>query len=147
MTFSGAVFGFILTYRDRGLPDIVIRRPNLPGLKLFSPKEPGLVVLEELPDHSAASASLENANYHSPPQPLSAIISPLEPMEVSESLAHHAVSALFSVSDESEDSSSPGSSEASPREQEEQETERGRLGQAMDRLRSGLNTTNGFQRF
>ena len=102
------------------------------------------MVLEELPDHSAASASLENANYHAPPLHLSAIISPLEPMEVSESLAHHAVSALFSVSDESEGSSSPGSSEASPREQE---TERGRLGQAMDRLRSGLNTTSGFQRF
>ena len=146
MTFSGAVFGFILTYRDRGLPDIVIRRPNFPGLNFFSPKEPGLVVLEELPDHSAASASLENANYHAPPLHLSAIISPLEPMEVSESLAHHAVSALFSVSDESEGSSSPGSSEASPREQEA-EIERGRLGQAMDRLRSGLNTTSGFQRF
>ena len=142
------MFGFILNYRDRGLPDIVIRRPNLPGLNVFSPKQPGIVVLEELPDHSAASASLENANYHAGPEHLAAIISPLQPsLEVTEALAQHAVSAvgpsLFSVSDESEGSSSPGSG-ASPREQE---AERGRLGQALDRLRSGLNTTSGFQRF
>ena len=104
------------------------------------------MVLEELPDHSAASASLENANYHAPPLHLSAIISPLEPMEVSESLAHHAVSALFSVSDESEGSSSPGSGGASPRDQGE-DTARGRLAQAVDRLRSGLHSTSGFQRF
>ena len=130
------------------MPDIVIRRPNLPGLNVFSPKQPGIVVLEELPDHSAASASLENANYHAGPEHLAAIISPLQPsLEVTEALAQHAVSAvgpsLFSVSDESEGSSSPGSG-ASPREQE---AERGRLGQALDRLRSGLNTTSGFQRF
>ena len=141
------MFGFILNYRDRGLPDIVIRRPNLPGLNVFSPKQPGIVVLEELPDHSAASASLENANYHAGPEHLAAIISPLQPsLEVTEALAHHAVSAvgpsLFSVSDESEGSSSPGSG-ASPREQE---AERGRLGQVLDRLRSGLNTTIGFER-
>ena len=140
LLFPGAVFGFILNYRDRGLPDIVIRRPNLPGL--FSPKQPGLVVLEELPDHSAASASLENANYHAGPEHLAAIISPLQP-----SLGHHGVAgvgpSLFSVSDKSEGSSSPGSG-ASPRDQD---TERGRLGQALDRLRSGLNTTSGFQRF
>ena len=118
--------GLFLKYRAQGLPEIVIRRPSLPGLSLArSPKQPGLIVTEALPHLSAASA-LENDNYHAGPEHLAA---------------------MFSVSDESEGSSSPGSG-ASPRQQGEQgESERGRLGQVVDRLRSGLHTTSGFQRF
>lgn len=115
--------GLFLKYRAQGLPEIVIRRPSLPGLSLArSPKQPGLIVSETLPHLSTASA-LENDNYHAGPEQLAA---------------------MFSVSDDSEGSSSPGSG-ASPREQGE--TERGRLAQVVDRLRSGLHTTSGFQRF
>ena len=55
---------------------------------------------------------------------------------------------MFSVSDESEGSmasSSPGSG-ASPREQGEERV-RGRLAEAVDRVRSGIHSTSGFQRF
>lgn len=115
------MLGLFLKYRAQGLPEIVIRRPSLPGLSLArSPKQPGLVVSEALPQLSAASA-LENDNYHAGP----------------EHLAN-----MFSVSDDSEGSCSPGSG-ASPREQEE----RGRLAQVVDRVRSGLHSTSGFQRF
>ena len=119
--FSGAVFGLFLKYRAHGLPDLVVRRPSLPSLGL-SPKQPGLVS-EALPHH-AATASLENDNYNyaGPGQ----------------------LGAVFSVSDESEGSSSPGSGGASPRDRGE---DRGRLAQAVDRLRSGLHSTSGFQRF
>ena len=120
--FPGAVFGFLLKYRT----ELVIRQPSLPGLGLVWPKQPGLLVAEELAPPSLAAASLENDNYHAGPEFLAS---------------------MFSVSDESEGSSSPGSRE-SPREQEEEERgQRGRLGQAVDRVRSGLNTTSGFQRF
>ena len=105
------------------MPDLVVRRPSLPSLGL-SPKQPGLAS-EALPHHSAATASLENDNYnYGGPEQLAA---------------------MFSVSDESEGSSSPGSG-ASPRDQEEEKT-RGRLALAVDRVRSGIHSTSGFQRF
>ena len=120
------MFGLFLKYRAHGLPDLVVRRPSLPSLGL-SPKQPGLVS-EALPHHSAATASLENDNYnYGGPEQLAA---------------------MFSVSDESEGSmasSSPGSG-ASPREQGEERV-RGRLAEAVDRVRSGIHSTSGFQRF
>ena len=110
------MLGFLLKYRARGLPELVIRRPSLPSMGLvFSPKH--TLVSEE--QHMTGSLSLENDNYHASQQ----------------------LAAMFSLSDDSDRSSSRGSGE-------DRETEETRgLGRALDRLRSGLNSTRGFQRF
>lgn len=101
--------------------DLVVRRPSLPTIRNpFTPKPTSIIA----PSNSASERSLENDNYH------------------------HEFVSPFSLTDEE---SSSGSSSPRDEDQEQEEPEEDRRprgpGAILDRLRSGISSTRGFQRF
>merc|ERR1712126_90111 len=114
----------------------VIRRPNLPSMSLVNPfhPKPSVMVPQDQPHSSSSSGGgsvLENDNYH-------------QFVRQSE--------AVFSLGEDSEASSS-SSSTPSPRDPSEPASDhlpdvrRSGPGAILDRLKSGVVNTRGFERF